>query len=132
MRRFWILLGLAALVVLGSDQALVGFAGEIRNGSRWQTRLRLFASPPTILPDAERGGALRLPPGDPREARSGPADVRRRPRVAVRIHRGVEAEGQGVRRDLASNPGLVPDADGSPRHPLYVKNDVTPIKFKLL
>jgi hypothetical protein len=58
MRRFWIILGLAAFVALGSDQALVGFAGEIRTGSRWQTRLRLFASPPTIEADADRGGAL--------------------------------------------------------------------------
>lgn len=58
MRRRSIILGLAALTVLGTDQALVGFAGEIRTGSRWQTRLRLFASQPAVGRDDDRGGAL--------------------------------------------------------------------------
>jgi hypothetical protein len=59
MRRLRIVLGLAALVAIGSNQALVGTVGEIRSGRRWQTRLRLFSSQPNLVRDADRRGALR-------------------------------------------------------------------------
>lgn len=60
MRRLQIFLGLVALALLGSDQALVGTAGELEAGDRWQTRLRLFASRPTLAQDESRQGALKV------------------------------------------------------------------------
>ncbi len=60
MRRLQIFLGLAALAILGSDQALVGTAGELEAGDRWQTRLRLFASRPSLAPSESHQGALQV------------------------------------------------------------------------
>src|SRR5688572_21084665 len=67
MRRFITLLGLTALIALGSDQALTGTAGNSGGGDHWRFRLRLVAPEPGIQSDPTllvEGPVLTIPTFD--------------------------------------------------------------------
>ncbi len=67
MRRLITLLGLTALIALGSDQALTGTAGNSGGGDHWRFRLRLVAPEPGIQSDPTlpvEGPVLTIPTFD--------------------------------------------------------------------
>ena len=106
MRRLIRLVGLAALVALGSDKALTGAASKPGRGDQWQFRLRLAAPEPSIQSDPdhpELGMVARIPtfglrPAEGRAAASATASL------PVKVVRVAIPEGAGVSLESIRTP----------------------------
>ncbi len=107
MRRFVILLGLTALVALGSDRALTGTAAAPGGGDLWQFRLRLFAPEPRIQGDPshpESGSGLSIPGFGRIDVDLGRAAAGGQVPLPVRVVRVAIPEGAEVRLETLQAP----------------------------
>jgi len=107
MKRFVMLLGLTALVALGSDRALTGTAAASGGGDLWQFRLRLFAPEPRIQGDPahpEAGSGLSIPGFDRIDVDHGRAAAGGQVPLPVRVVRVAIPEGAEVRLETIRAP----------------------------